>query len=87
MWALVEQRLRQLAQQLAAGNDVAPAQRYRLEGMLEVLLLGEPEAATALAERCAELLPPPSSAQVVDGRVELQLWQRRAPVTPSSTED
>lgn len=80
----VSAELKAMTDALAAGFDVAPARRLHLEGALETGLragwLSEQEA-DAL---CAAALPAPHGALIEAGRVQLLLWQERAPVWPTT---
>jgi hypothetical protein len=86
IWRIVEARLRDAVQQIEAGADLAPAQRYRIEGMLELLLAEGTCSGEEIAARCAAILPVNTGVRVVEQRVALDLWQRRAPVHPSTRE-
>jgi hypothetical protein len=73
------------AQRLAAGLDVAPARRARFEGMAAAALAQGLDS-DALLESCRCHLP--AGAQLTlrpDAHaLQLDIWQRRAPVEPSA---
>lgn len=70
-----------LAQRLAAGRDVSPTRRARVEGMMIAALnLGVDRQ--ILLESCRPHLP--ANAHLELQPVRLDLWQRRAPVEPSA---
>lgn len=81
--------LRRLTAELEAGRDAVPAQLFAAEALLE-RALAEGIAPPALRAAVAALLPDADALRIDqrDGRavVALQLWQRRAPVTPSTAD-
>jgi hypothetical protein len=84
IWHIVEARLREAARQIEAGADLAPARRHRIEGMLELLLADGGFSREEIAARCAAILPAEGVVRIAEDRVVLDLWQRRAPVHPST---
>lgn len=72
------------AQRLAAGFDVAPARRARFEGMAAAALAQGIDS-EVLLESCRGHLP--AGARLVveaEHAPRLDIWQRRAPVEPST---
>lgn len=69
------------------GRDIAPGDLRRLEGRLETLLAGTSQA-DQLASSWRERLPERARLVVEHGDtgpvVRLDLWQRRAPVVPTT---
>ncbi len=93
-WPSVKNELAAMIKQLQAGLDSAPARRARLEGALEQLLGSGVLSVIELQQTFDSLLGdgghniagPGSVGRLhVEGdRVVLDLWQRRAPVVPST---
>jgi hypothetical protein len=83
--AALHGELDKFAQRLAAGLDVTPAHRARFEGMTTAALALGMDG-RALLESCRPHLP--DGARLVlrpdANGLQLDLWQRRAPVEPSS---
>lgn len=86
----VRKQLLNAADALAAGNDVAPAKRFQIEALLEQILN---DGNHSLIDVCGEIeacLPHGAALVVRDSagfaQVTLQLWQRRAPVVPSTAD-
>jgi hypothetical protein len=73
------------AQRIDAGLDIAPARRARFEGMTAAALALGMES-DALLAACREHLPNGAQLMFRPGMRALQLdiWQRRAPVEPST---
>lgn len=88
--AAVREGFGRVRQQVEAGQDVAPLERGRLEGLLTALLITGSETPERIADWCRPLLPPASQISIVSKRgtlcVQLDIWQQRAPVTPSTSE-
>lgn len=88
--ALVKAQLLSVSDELAAGNDVAPATRFQLEALIEQALdCRDVWSVDVLAEIEAML---PAGSELIIGndsglaQVALQLWQRRAPVVPTTAD-
>jgi hypothetical protein len=82
-----QQRLRTIFEALARGEDVAPAQRYRVEGFMaagvHLQLASEQELAEIMAGLQREILniePPCLAADPLT----ISVVMKRAPVTPST---
>jgi hypothetical protein len=92
----IEKRLQAAYARVAAGDDLPPGIRYRLEGLLEAAVItGQQREAELLATIAAvheEVLG--ESPAALYGRdwqtsypfPEFPAWQRRAPVTPSTAD-
>jgi hypothetical protein len=76
-----------LLQQLAAGFDVAPAQRLHLEGLSAACLVAGGDA-EVLLRLCRQRMPASSNVKLsADGRtLQFDLWQQRAPVYPTTAD-
>jgi hypothetical protein len=73
------------AQRLAAGFDVAPARRARFEGMVAAALTQGIDS-DELLDSCRRHLPAGAQLVLRDARTpQLDIWQRRAPVEPSTS--
>jgi hypothetical protein len=79
-WSPLEAELAAMAAQLRVGMDVAPGRRARFDGVLQHLLSQGLCTQAELLQR----LGADGCVQVTDDRVEFALWQRRAPVVPST---
>lgn len=79
--------LEAIVRQLAAGFDAAPAQRLRLEGLTAAALVAGIDAQTLLAF-CRQRLPADADVRLTADAAALQfeLWQRRAPVYPTTSD-
>lgn len=86
--AAIDTELDIIAQRLAAGFDVAPAQRLRLEGLTAAALLAGEDAQTLL-QFCRQRLPATAAVQLTANAQALQfdVWQRRAPVYPTTSDE
>ncbi len=92
----VTQRWEQLFRQLAAGDDAPPAQRLRLEGLMEALVItGECEATEVQAamNRCHVAAFGHDLSQAIGDDwpdlhpfPQIPVFMRRAPVYPSTSE-
>lgn len=88
----IQRQLQSLLQRNAAGGDIAPGERMRLEGWMEAVLLLAAAQATQhppqFVTEWQQQLPAHAQLQCqdVEGRwqVRLDVWQARAPVTPST---
>ena len=80
----ISAELKAMTAALAAGLDVAPARRLHLEGALEAGLRAGWWSEQEARALCAAALPAPHAALIEAGRVELLLWQERAPVWPTT---
>lgn len=78
-----------LVRAVCAGRDTAPARRARLEGLIAAAVAAGVPPAVLRQQLCAQL-PPGSSVVIEDDTdgvaVRLHLWQRRAPVRPSTAD-
>jgi hypothetical protein len=85
---LIEQELSALTQSLQAGRDVAPARRARQEGLLAAALAAGAATPAALRQHIQARLPAGSCVDIADngGAVRLHVWQKRAPVHPSTAD-
>ena len=86
--AQIERELHDCADELRAGRDVAPARRARLEGAIAAVIAANDVDVDAVMRQLRALLPA-GCAIVIEpdiGAVSLQLWQRRAPVYPSTAD-
>jgi hypothetical protein len=85
--AALERELQACADEVRAGRDIAPSRRARLEGAIAAAMVADGNAETLL-QRLRDLLPEDGAIAVEadTGHVRLQLWQRRAPVYPSTGE-
>jgi hypothetical protein len=86
--AALHAELDTFTQRLAAGLDVAPARRARFEGMAAAALAQGIDS-QVLLESCRRHLPAGAQlALCADGHtLQLDIWQRRAPVEPSTAGD
>lgn len=90
----IEERLRRLLVDLAAGDDIAPGALHRLEGLCEAAVLQQIISEVSLDDLAdklhTEILGEPMSARLgVDWRShhpfpQLPLYMQRAPVLPST---
>lgn len=83
----IERELAGMARALDDGCDVAPARRARLEGAIAIAIDTGWIRVDALRERARTLLG--QDALVIEAgpdgcNVQLMVWQRRAPVRPST---
>ena len=79
----LEQRLQQITDDLAAGRDVSPARRFRLEGAIECWARQQEMDTHQLRDW---LMNSGVSAQVEGHEVFLCLPMRRAPVRPTTSD-
>lgn len=83
--AALNAELAVFAQRIAAGLDVAPARRARFEGMVAAALAQGVDS-QALLESCRDHLPAGAQLVLHDAHApRLDIWQRRAPVEPSTS--
>ena len=92
----VNRRWEQLFRQLAAGDDASPAQRLRLEGLMEALVITgecEPAEVQAAMNRCHSAAFGHNLSEAIgdDWAVlhpfpQIPVFMRRAPVYPSTTD-
>jgi hypothetical protein len=92
----IERRLQAAYARVAAGDDLPPGTRYRLEGLLEAAVITgqhrEAELLTTIAAVHEKVLG--ESPAVLHGTdwqsrypfPEFPAWQSRAPVTPSTAD-
>jgi hypothetical protein len=82
---LIDAELNSLFAQLGQDLDIAPAQRFRLEGLLAAAR-ADGAVLDELLQFCRRNAPPNCEIRVNPQRQSLQLdfWQRRAPVYPST---
>jgi hypothetical protein len=85
--AAIAAQLDTIVQQLAAGLDVAPAQRLQLEGLTAAGLLAGIDT-EFLLEFCRQRIPANAAVQLNASGSALQfdLWQVRAPVYPTTAD-
>lgn len=87
LYAELTSRLDECRQRLERGEDVAPLETGRLEGLLEALVLAG-ESPPAVLAWSAKRFPAGTLLQIAlsaTGRLQLRLRQARAPVTPSTS--
>ena len=92
----IERRLRAVYTRIVAGDDLPPALRLRLEGLLEAAVISGCASAgelQALLDNVHQAVAGESLAERygADWRErfpfpEFPAWQQRAPVTPSTTD-
>lgn len=85
--AMIAVQLDDDVQQLSAGFDLAPARRLALESLTAACLAAGTTVETLL-QFCRERLPADTAVYLnADGSaLQFDLWQRRAPVYPSTNE-
>jgi len=84
--------LRDAYADIESGYDVAPARRHEIETLLMAAMRRENYSAQQLQTDCAAILPEHCAVVIeqIDPeqekypRVVLELWQRRAPVVPTT---
>jgi|GEM_PF-3458010 len=88
--ARIEAELAEMARALSEGCDVAPARRARLEGMVAMALESGLCEADDLGGRAQRVLGDRGALHIAGGdahrAVRLLLWQRRAPVYPTTSD-
>ena len=76
--------LREAIALIQQGGDVAPAARFRIEALLEQLIERYPDRAEDLQKDVAAIVGAHGALHICAGAVQLDLWQQRAPVVPST---
>ena len=85
--SVIETELYEMADRLRAGDDAAPGRRARLEGHMACLIRTGQVNGERLCEIANALLGDDGELWIeTDGAPRLALWQRRAPVWPTTTD-
>lgn len=82
---LIDAQLRDIFVKLEQDFDIAPAQRFRLEGFVAAAH-ADGVALDELLQFCVRALPPHCAVRIDAEHKSLQFdfWQKRAPVYPST---
>lgn len=83
--SVIETELRAMAEALRCGGDVAPGHRARLEGLMAFSISTGQVDGEHLCEM-AKILLGDCGEVWIEGVPRLTLWQRRAPVSPTTTD-
>lgn len=84
---IIESRLHEIFSAYAEGLDVAPAKRFRTEGLMEaacLLEISDANAVVSLVQSCWREYFKQDFPEVEDGALCIPVMMRRAPVYPST---
>lgn len=85
MLMALQEQVRDVAQQLRAGMDIAPAQRLRLEGFAAALIANGTDI-DQLESLCAAAGAGVMTLTRAGDTLHFDCWQQRAPVYPTTAD-